>query len=359
MGAFPTTEAVPEHRGTACWHDAVSDTFAAAEVSVPRGEGEGTLSTSRLGRVRAATVRGGRMRLRWPAARPDAPHGDRPLVVVTPVEGLLVVDQGEGSTHLVPGATGFCDLARPTRIDFLRGYHVKCLVVPRRLLGLAEGDLRRLTTAPALPGTPSGALLRPLLTQMVDTAPALARGTGEALVRHVVDLISVLAQERLHDGAADVPDTARDLLARIREHIDRHLGDPDLTPESIARAHRISVRYLHRLFEHEDTTVSRWVRRRRLQECRRELARRQAAGRTVSAVARQWGFTSPAHFSRAFRAMYGMSPAEWRRSALEGGGAARPEPVAGPPAEVWPVRPRLAPPSGVRGRLGGPLGTVA
>jgi AraC-like DNA-binding protein len=362
MGAFYTTEAVPDHRRTAYWHDAVSGTFPAAEVSVPRGECAGTLRTSRLGRVRAATVQGGRMRLRWPA-RPDAFHRDQHLVVVTPVEGLLVVDQGEGSAHLSPGVTGFCDLARPTRIDFMRGYHVKCLVVPRRLLGLAEGDLRRLAATPVQPDTPSGALLWPLLTQLVDTAPTLAQGTGETLVRHVVDLISVLAQERLHGEAADVPDTARHLLARIQEHIDRHLGDPDLSLESIARAHRISVRYLHRLFEHEDTTVSRWVQRRRLQECRRELARRQAAGRTISAVARQWGFTSPAHFSRAFRAMYDMSPAEWRRFALDGPGAARPadgqEPAAGPPSDVQVVRSRLAPPSGVRRRLGGPLGTFA
>jgi hypothetical protein len=256
MGAFYTTEAVPEHRRTAYWQDAVSGTFPAAEVSVPRGECAGTLRSSELGRVRAAAVRGGRMRLRWPA-RPDLPHPEQPLLVVTPVEGLLVADQGDGGAHLTPGTTGFCDLARPVRIDFLHGYHVKCLLVPRRLLGLAEGELRRLTAAPVHPDTPSGTLLWPLLTRMVDTAPTLTRGTGETLVRHVVDLVSVLAEERLHSEAADVPDTARDLLARIQEHIDHRLGDPDLTLQSIARAHRISVRYLHRLFEHEDTTVSR------------------------------------------------------------------------------------------------------
>jgi len=97
--------------------------------------------------------------------------------------------------------------------------------------------------------------------------------------------------------------------------IDRHLADPDVTPEVIARAHHISVRYLHRLFEAEDITVSRWIQRRRLQECRRELARREVAGRTIAAVARRWGFTSAAHFSRVFRATYGMSPVEWRDSA--------------------------------------------
>ncbi|WP_435812131.1 AraC family transcriptional regulator [Streptomyces olivaceoviridis] len=31
-------------------------------------------------------------------------------------------------------------------------------------------------------------------------------------------------------------------------------------------------------------------------------------------MAHRWGFTSPSHFSRVFRATYGVSPAEWRNS---------------------------------------------
>ncbi|MFI9442873.1 hypothetical protein SM007_33260 [Streptomyces avermitilis] len=36
----------------------------------------------------------------------------------------------------------------------------------------------------------------------------------------------------------------------------------------------------------------------------------------------RWGFVSPAHFSRAFRAAYGMSPREWQATADATGGAA-------------------------------------
>ena len=35
--------------------------------------------------------------------------------------------------------------------------------------------------------------------------------------------------------------------------------------------------------------------------------------RPVSAIAMRWGLTNPAHFSRAFRAAYGIAPAEYRR----------------------------------------------
>ncbi|MFF7653109.1 helix-turn-helix transcriptional regulator [Streptomyces sp. NPDC007983] len=72
------------------------------------------------------------------------------------------------------------------------------------------------------------------------------------------------------------------------------------------------MRYLHKLFQEQRTTVGRWIRQRRLEECRKELARGGRSSRTVAAVAQHWGFISPAHFSRVFRAAYGMSPREWQ-----------------------------------------------
>ncbi|MER6115816.1 helix-turn-helix domain-containing protein [Streptomyces sp. NPDC001743] len=316
MDALYTTEGVPGHQRPAYWHDAVSRMLPSADLSIRAAECRGTLRLSPLGPVQAVTLQGDAMRIRRPA-RPAASHRDGSVLVVAPAEGHAVVDQGDGDIHVRPGTTAFCDLARPLCLDLSRAHHVKFLIVPRWLLSLTEDELRRLTATPVQADTPSGSLLSLLLTQLVNTAPTLPRGTGEMLVRNVVDLVSVLAGERLHPAADGIPEATRHLLPRIQEHIDLHLADPDLTPESIAQAHHISVRYLHKLFEHEDTTVSRWVQRRRLHECRRELARRTTSSRTISAVARRWGFTSAAHFSRVFRMTYGMSPAEWRRLARQ------------------------------------------
>jgi AraC-like DNA-binding protein len=48
--------------------------------------------------------------------------------------------------------------------------------------------------------------------------------------------------------------------------------------------------------------------------CAFDLSGRQAPSTTVAAIARRWGFADPTHFSRVFRAAYGMSPREWRAS---------------------------------------------
>jgi hypothetical protein len=61
--------------------------------------------------------------------------------------------------------------------------------------------------------------------------------------------------------------------------------------------------------------VGRWIQRRRLEECRRDLELGVRGRRTIASVAGRWGFLSATRFSRVFRAAYGMSPSEWRDGA--------------------------------------------
>nr|WP_257018985.1 helix-turn-helix domain-containing protein [Streptomyces sp. TLI_235] len=97
-----------------------------------------------------------------------------------------------------------------------------------------------------------------------------------------------------------VPARSREaLLVRSRQYIEDHLGDPDLCATSIADAFGISVRTLHLAYAGTGTTVSRWIRERRLKICYRELSR--AAGHTtVTDIAFRWGFNNTGHFSTAF-----------------------------------------------------------
>jgi AraC-like DNA-binding protein len=141
--------------------------------------------------------------------------------------------------------------------------------------------------------------------------PALSARLGV----NVTDLLSTLFRERLQLGSGE-PDRARNArLLAVQAWIDRHLNRPDLTPEAAAAAHHISVRYLYRLFEAKGTTVARWIRERRLDGCRRELADPSLGHLGVSAIAARWGLPDPASFSRSFRAAYGMSPREYRAQA--------------------------------------------
>ena len=70
-------------------------------------------------------------------------------------------------------------------------------------------------------------------------------------------------------------------MQRIHAHIDRNLASTDLSPTSIAAAHFISTRHLHGLFQEQGTSVSTWIRIRRLERCRRDLVNPLFADRPV------------------------------------------------------------------------------
>jgi AraC-like DNA-binding protein len=132
----------------------------------------------------------------------------------------------------------------------------------------------------------------------------------------LMDLLIVALAERLDRGATIAPATRRRaLLASVQRYIDQRLADPELSSRRIAAAHHVSLRYLHKLFEAQSTTVGGWIRQRRLERCRQDLLDPALAQMPVSAIGARWGLPDPAHFSRVFRAAYGLPPAEYRSAA--------------------------------------------
>ncbi|MCB5179402.1 helix-turn-helix domain-containing protein [Streptomyces antimicrobicus] len=218
--------------------------------------------------------------------------------------------------RLGPGDLVFCDPDRPRSLRFAEECTMTVLRLPRRHLALSQEDLDRVTGMTVRGGEGVGALVSDLLIVLATEAEAHGTRMIGQLTRSAADLLVVLVMEMLQDEAEqDVP-TAQspgsELLDRIKAYIDRHLTDPELSPQSVARAHRISVRYLHKLFQQEGTTPGQWVKRRRLDRCKQELTRTPNRRTTVAAVAHRWGFSSPAHFSRTFKDAYGMSPSQWQ-----------------------------------------------
>jgi len=102
------------------------------------------------------------------------------------------------------------------------------------------------------------------------------------------------------------------IFARIRSHTLARLSDPSLDADTVAAAHHISVRSLHRLFQARGLTVAAWIRQQRLERCRAELVDPAFADRPVRFIAHRWGYPEPSAFSRAYRATYGESPAATR-----------------------------------------------
>lgn len=123
------------------------------------------------------------------------------------------------------------------------------------------------------------------------------------------------ADTRALGGAAGVRAA---LLHRICQTIETQLGDPDLSLANVADAHGISPRYVQKLFESVGQSFIRYVRYRRLERCRYDLESPINGQLSISDICFRWGFNDAAHFSRAFRDQYGVSPREYRRASSGG-----------------------------------------
>jgi acetamidase/formamidase/AraC-like DNA-binding protein len=107
------------------------------------------------------------------------------------------------------------------------------------------------------------------------------------------------------------------ILHRLCQTIERKLDDPDLTPARVAELEGISERYMQKLFEGSGSSFTHYLRERRLQRTSAELSNPAEAHHSISEIAFRNGFNDSAHFSRAFRHRFGLSPREFRQQELE------------------------------------------
>lgn len=306
-----TQDHAPAER-RAFWQDVVCDSFVPVHVEPLQDEPfRGELTAGRLAAVHFAAVSADPSRVdRTPRliARSDAEY----LLVGLVRRGSAVVRQDGRETVLRSGDIACYDSTRPYTLVCRGDFSMLEFMLPHRLAHLDSSRTGEVTATRFSASEGVGALVAPFLTRLAghsrdyaDSADSLSRTTGDLLA-------TLFAERRPQPSDDDRQAVRRTTLLRVRAYIDQNLADPDLSPEQIAKAHHVSLRYLQKLFSEERTTITAWIRQRRLEGCRRDLAGPYAAGRTVASTAARWGFMDPAHFSRAFKAAHGLSPSDYR-----------------------------------------------
>ncbi len=223
-------------------------------------------------------------------------------------DGLIVQEGRE--TALRAGDMAIYDTDRPYSLVFADTVRMGIVMFPKELIELPAEAVRELTARRFRGDDGIGAMVRPYLTQLVAQSEGLDGHLARRLARSAVDLVGTLLEEH----AAERPSTGghEAIMRRVLDYIDDHLSSPDLCPAEIASAHYISVRHLHALFNTHGTSVSTTIRTRRLERTYDELVNPSYGDRSVTTIALANGFVDPAHFSRTFRAHYGMPPSAVR-----------------------------------------------
>jgi len=326
---------VPGARGLAAWADILTTTHLAFDVwptyRTPRSF-EGVVTRRRFGGLALVDCAASP----FIGDRSAAVMGDHPEEIVGfqfVRKGVELVRESRREIALTAGDVVLWDGLQPTQVEVVEPFVKRTLIFPRdRVLAVCP-RLADVTALPPIERTGAGALLVRYLNALAVELPQLDPASCGAAADAALELLRAAVEPAVPTSR----DTRRAALrAEVRRHVRTHLPDPALDPEAIARAHAISVRALHALFEDTGESVAGLVRRERLARCYADLA--SPSGGSVTEIAFRWGFRDAAHFSRVFKREFDATPSEVRHAALEGdlparngGGSSAGRPAAGPP----------------------------
>ncbi|MCW5772430.1 MAG: helix-turn-helix domain-containing protein [Rhodospirillaceae bacterium] len=312
-----STDAVAPRERNAFWKEAIFEAIANVEITYRNEEGfRGSI------RWRGVELDGGPfVSLAQAAAMPQvASRGARQLAhqrepflgLTLQKKGLATIEQGGHLGILRPGDINLLDITQPYKLTFEEPFEHMVLMIPyERLAPLlpSGGHWRGCILSGA---APLGSVLNAHMDAVAAALDRLDAHSRSALLERTIDLIALAFTDELNKFAGDASTVRRALALRITQFINRHLADPALSVVSVAAALGVSVGYLQHAFQATGATVGRYIRQRRLERCREDIANPLRTGEQIREVAMRWGFRDMPHFSRAFKEAFGVAPRDYR-----------------------------------------------
>jgi AraC-like DNA-binding protein len=317
--AFSTSEVPPAER-LAYWQEMILQTFVpldVAPIGSARGQRDftGAVNTRAIGDLTVAHVTASPMTATR-SSRHIATSSNDDYFVAVHLRGIAQATQDGRRLALRPGDIALFDSTRPYLIEFqhARAFDHLIFCVPRAQLDARCARLDRATAVRVALDSVEGSLTSPYLRSLATLSSVIGSESAERLGATALDLLAT-ALAAAAGLTADPESRELAQLGALKRHALARLGEPELSPVSVARAQFMSVRQLHRMFARENTTFGRFVREERLRRCARDLSDERFARLPIADIAARWGYRGPAHFTRAFTDRFGVGPREFRRSA--------------------------------------------
>jgi len=304
-----STDGLTSHEGWEAWRGVLAPLFDIREENAPdqfRAEIDAfDLSTMIVARIAFGGVRQTGVRSPELIRRSGLDHYAIELCLHN--DGYLC--EGRGATADVgAGSIAVLDLGQANSLTSANSDSI-ALTIPRAMFERCCPDIERLH-ATRIGGTGLARLLADHMLSLYRHLPTMSEAEAEVAAEGTIALVSAcLAPSARRLGEArDVID--RTILDRARRHIEARLDDPRLTPAAVCAAVGASRSSLYHLFRHWGG-IARYIQERRLRRVHAAL-RDPAERRGISELAYGHGFTSAAHFSRAFRGLFGCAPRDVR-----------------------------------------------
>jgi AraC-like DNA-binding protein/mannose-6-phosphate isomerase-like protein (cupin superfamily) len=248
---------------------------------------------------------------------------DDHLFVCRQLAGALALEQNGREVVLEAGDVVLIDPLLPYVGRVCSDVNTNSLVlkVPRRALEARIGRTGEMVARSLKSGGAEASLTSSFLAMSPSYAGRMRPAAEDIVKEQVLDLIAVSLTNVMGTHRPRLSSAHSLALMNVRAAIETRLTDPALDAAAVAAAAGIGVRYANAVLAREGTSIMRLIQARRLERCRRVLEDPLQAHRTLSEIAYGWGFSDMTHFSRRFKAAYGVLPSEYRGLVKEAGQA--------------------------------------
>lgn len=275
----------------------------------------------------------------WEKVSGHLAHGGQAVMVMQVLSGIAEISTGSGSVSIENEDTLVLDPTQTWSIDFKSDFHALfiCLkgvsILLRLLRSIPDGYIQIHKGSGITSAIHS---LTQSITGSLDTLQSEELSQIEIALEGL--LLANLSQHRgpkIVDGKFPNQTSTTQLsnLKRICRAIELQLSDPLFSLQELVEKERVSSRYVQKLFLGIGTNFTEYLRKRRLERCRQDLADPSLKHMTILEICNRWGFNDSANFSRAFSREYHVTPREFRTlPALSSGKYHRGSPLVSKPA---------------------------
>lgn len=236
------------------------------------------------------------------------------LWLALPVEGEFLLENGNDSVNLKTGDILYGPTGRDSTLRLPDRFVMLYLRIPQTMLYPRLLNLKVLQLGTLSSQIAGNRVFSNLLRSIVDDLDEITDGYIHPIEVALSEFVVSNLAESSAMGCFDVAGASN--FQRITQAIEQQLGDGDLTLHKIADQQHVSVRYIQKLFQQAGMSFSQYLRRRRLEHCYSDLASLAHRNLSISDICFRWGFNDAAHFSRSFRADYGITPRAFRQERL-------------------------------------------
>lgn len=99
---------------------------------------------------------------------------------------------------------------------------------------------------------------------------------------------------------------------RVCDSIEEQLSNEYMSLETIAQLNHVSARYIQKLFQEAGLKFNQYIRERRIDLCKRDMANINYLNLSITEICFRWGFNDISYFSRVFSQQVGISPRGYR-----------------------------------------------